>query len=97
MSRISGTFSRCSRSPVSTEAAIILSAAFFAPETRTLPLSGRPPVMWNASLASAVGRYSQEKGFGEGVLLMRGFSSVAGAASIYAACDARALGARGRA
>ena len=71
-------FSRFTRSPVSTAAAITLRAAFLAPLTRTRPARGRPPLMRNSSLARGVGRYSQENGF---TAVMGGFSPFAAEAS----------------
>src|SRR5712691_3558239 len=44
-----GTLVRATRWSVSSAAHMIGSAAFFAPETRTSPCSGRPPVMRNLS------------------------------------------------
>ena len=58
-SSISGTFSKRQRSPVRTAAASSLRAAFFAPETWTVPRSGRPPSIRKASGGGASGWYSQ--------------------------------------
>src|SRR3979490_3164224 len=44
-----GTLVRATRWSVSSAAHMIGSAAFFAPETRTSPCSGRPPVMRSLS------------------------------------------------
>ena len=46
-SSISGTFVSRQRSPVSVAAAMSFNAAFFAPLTRTDPLSGTPPSIRN--------------------------------------------------
>ena len=54
-SSISGTFSNRQRSPVRTAAASSFSAAFLAPETCTVPCSGRPPSIRNASGAAPPG------------------------------------------
>ena len=61
-SSISGTFSNRQRSPVRTAAASSLRAAFFAPDTCTVPLSGRPPSIRNASGGGVSGVYSQWNG-----------------------------------
>src|SRR5712691_9530393 len=52
MSTRRGTLVRATRWSVSSAAHMIGSAAFFAPETRTSPCSGRPPVMRSLSTRS---------------------------------------------
>ncbi len=61
-SSISGTFSNRQRSPVRVAAASSFSAAFLAPLTWTVPRSGRPPSIRNASGGGTSGLNSQWNG-----------------------------------
>src|SRR5207248_1235997 len=54
MSRTSGIFSNTTGSSVSRAAAIAGSAAFLAPETRTVPSSGLPPRITNLSIENGL-------------------------------------------
>ena len=66
-SSISGTFSNRQRSPVRVAAASSFSAAFLAPLTCTVPRSGRPPSIRNASGGVTSGLNSQWNGFASAI------------------------------